>query len=75
MWSDYNQNRALTYPKNLPTPLLKITLDHFSKETGFLSFKSLKQFLLSLSQKELPPFLYPSYVCPDNQCSLEAPLV
>lgn len=72
MWNDYNQNWALTYPKNLTTPLLSIILDHFSKETDFLSLKSLKQFLLSLSQKQLSPFSYPSHVCPDNQRSLEA---
>lgn len=47
MSHDYNQNRALMGSQNPTTPLPSITLDHFSKETGFLSSKSLKQLLLS----------------------------
>lgn len=63
MSHDYNQNRALMWPQNPTTPLLSITLDHFSKETGFLSSKSLKQLLLSsVSEITFPLFISFSYL-------------
>lgn len=52
---DYNQNRALMCPQNSTTSFPSITLDHFSKQTGFLSSKYLKEFLLfSVSNNFLP---------------------
>lgn len=55
MSHDYNQNRALMCPQNPTTSFPSITLDYFSKESGFLSSKSLKRFLLfSVSNNFLP---------------------
>lgn len=66
MWHDYNQKRALICPQNLTTQFLSITLDHFSKETGFLSSKSLKEFLLS-SVLEITFSLFISFSCLPRQ--------